>query len=375
MDTDLPSHTVAMIRRPVPTGCQVLPGSAPVVAFGDPRTAEVATLGINPSWAEFADADARLLTGSNRRLPDAVSAGVDDFASCTDAQVRHIAEGCFTYFERRPYWTWFRPLDKLLGHAGLGSYTDGTACHLDLVQWATDPVWSTLPPQARQRLLDDGVPHLRDQLRHDNIRLVLLNGRTVLDHVGAVGLVSLENVGTMPYHGHKTTALYCGQAEGVLFVGWSVNIQSTPGANDNAFLASLGDWIVSVAAPASEEQPVADDVILPVGAHVGGIDELVTLLERWLAGTDRPTIGDVGRFGGRPWVHATLGGHEVVLNADTKRAAVAQFVAQVRAGTAAPRVVANVRGQVNKVVFQPDGEPTPGWYCYTPTVFDAPTEL
>jgi hypothetical protein len=61
--------------------------------------------------------------------------------------------------------------------------------------------------------------------------------------------------------------------------------------------------------------------------------------------------------------------------ADTKRDAVAQFVEHVRAGTAVPRVVANARGQVNKVVFRPDGGSTPGWYCYTSTALDAPTEL
>ena len=34
-------------------GCHVIAGSTPVVAFGDVRRARVATLGLNPSRAEF----------------------------------------------------------------------------------------------------------------------------------------------------------------------------------------------------------------------------------------------------------------------------------------------------------------------------------
>ena len=41
-----------MVGRPAPVP-EVVPGSTPVIAFGDPLTATVATLGINPSWREF----------------------------------------------------------------------------------------------------------------------------------------------------------------------------------------------------------------------------------------------------------------------------------------------------------------------------------
>src|SRR5688572_9008753 len=106
-----------MIRRPVPSDCHVVPGSTPVVAFGDPGRAEVATLSINPSWAEFQDKAGQPLVGEKRRLADAISLGIHDFASCTDEQVRRIADDCFTYFERNPYWKWFGHLEKVLGHA------------------------------------------------------------------------------------------------------------------------------------------------------------------------------------------------------------------------------------------------------------------
>ena len=63
----VPDYVVAMVRRSPPEQSSVAPGSTPVVAFGDPTRAEIATLGINPSAREFVE-DGRLLTGDHRRL-------------------------------------------------------------------------------------------------------------------------------------------------------------------------------------------------------------------------------------------------------------------------------------------------------------------
>jgi hypothetical protein len=47
-----------VVRRPAPVA-EVVAGSTPVIAFGDPGAATVATLGINPSWREFLADDGR----------------------------------------------------------------------------------------------------------------------------------------------------------------------------------------------------------------------------------------------------------------------------------------------------------------------------
>lgn len=41
------------IRRPRPDGLAIVQGSLPVTSFGDPRSARVASVGINPSVSEF----------------------------------------------------------------------------------------------------------------------------------------------------------------------------------------------------------------------------------------------------------------------------------------------------------------------------------
>ena len=48
-----PGYVEDRIRRPAPERCFVVPASTPVVAFGNPGVARVATLGLNPSRIEF----------------------------------------------------------------------------------------------------------------------------------------------------------------------------------------------------------------------------------------------------------------------------------------------------------------------------------
>ena len=62
MDGDIPEYLVRMVRRPGPAEA-VVPGMTPVIAFGDPRRAEIATLGVNPSFHEFHRGDGSLLAG------------------------------------------------------------------------------------------------------------------------------------------------------------------------------------------------------------------------------------------------------------------------------------------------------------------------
>ncbi|BAN04408.1 hypothetical protein [Ilumatobacter coccineus] len=100
---------------------------------------------------------------------------------------------------------------------------------------------------------------------------------------------------------------------------------------------------------------------------LGSKNELAALLSDWMAGPAAPTIGDIEGFGRRPLLRIDLGGgHTAVLNADTKREAVVEYLRAVaeRGADHDWQVVSNARGRFNKVVFTTDGTATPGWYCY-----------
>ena len=249
MTVALPSYLIDMVRRDSSVA-EVVSGSTPVVAFGDPFTARVATLGINPSGREFVEGG-QLLDGTSRRLATLRSLGAESLASLTDEQVREVIDDCARYFDedRNPYRPWFDPLDRLL-RAGIGvSYYDRSACHLDLVQWATDPIWGRTEDRVREQLLAEGLPHLRALLNFGSTHLVLLNGRQVLTEVETVGLVKLVGSGTLPFR-DQTCSLYLGEGEGIRYVGWSTNLQSSFGVS-NEFKDRLAGWVAGVAPRAS----------------------------------------------------------------------------------------------------------------------------
>ncbi len=114
------------------------------------------------------------------------------------------------------------------------------------------------------------------------------------------------------------------------------------------------------------------------GTRVTGKVELLELLKDWLDESDVPTIGKVGDFGGSPCIFISFDNNlTAVLNADTSRAAVGEYIAYARRrGANAPwSVKPNRRGRINKLTFRRNGAETPGWYCYLRQPLPAEREI
>ena len=142
--------------------------------------------------------------------------------------MERVVAGCDGYFQRNPYWRWFRPLEQVLQSLGV-SYTDRSACHLDLVQWATDPVWGKLPPATHQSLIAADAAFLRQQLTAESIITLLLNGCSVIDAFTAAYGVSLKTVQTVRDRSVSTNLVAGTALQGIVVVGRSVNLQSSFG--------------------------------------------------------------------------------------------------------------------------------------------------
>jgi hypothetical protein len=402
-----------MVRRQTPVA-EVVVGSTPVVAFGDPLIATVATLGINPSWREFLSDEGTLLHGRARRLSTLLSLNADSTASLRPDQVQTVIAECGAYFRpnRNPYRRWFDPLDEILRRAVGASYYDHTACHLDLVQWATRPTWNRLSNDVRKTLLTEGLPHLQELMRLGNLRTVLLNGRQVLEHVIAAQLVRLRSIGKVHLDPRRSCSLYLGETKAITFVGWSANLQSSWGIS-LSFRARLAAAInaLAVAGPRNiavrpqlipavdrdepgpqelhtkpnnseerrrvmagtirgrqmPEERDFDDRYVAKGTTVANKRELLKVLRDWLDASGAPTICPIANYGGKPWIIMHLDENRTaVFNADTKRAAIAEYVkyAESRGADIPWSIVPNRNGRWNKLVFKADGEPTVGWYCY-----------
>jgi hypothetical protein len=381
------------IRRPMPSGLSVLSGSLPVACFGDPDRASVATLSLNPSWLEFQARSGAWLLGENRRLASLVSLGVADPRDLDDDQVAGVVDESRAYFRGKNWYrAWFGWLESLLRSCGCGSYLDGTACHLDLVQWATKPAQGKLDPAVWRRLVALDRGFLFWQLRNSHVRTVLHNGAGVVRGVRAAGLVTGFDEDVLLYRsavGQGSVRVFHAVSEGVQFLGWNRPLAGALAADGRR---QLSEWLRSALAPGAPD-PCTRAAALPgnptevalvdghlvAGLRVPDPAALEALLSRWAASSDRVTIGDVGRFGGSPLLIVQIGADKVVLNRDTKRAAVLAFLAAAEEAGGASRlpwhVTANSRGIINRVSYLPGDAATPGWYAYLRTSAAAPRKL
>lgn len=363
--TDWPEYLIERAILPVPEDLGVVPGSTPVVAFGHPLLARVATLGINPSSGEFL-AKTGPLDGGRRRLATLSSLDVPSTARLTAEHGAQILDDCASYFDRNPYDRWFRPLDNIIRPALGASYYDGSACHLDLVQWATDPIWKYLDPDVRERLLVADLPFLEKQLQRENYRVVVVAGRTALEGVAAAGLVRWEPVAHL--EAKPAGRVYAADLNGVRFVGWSPNIQSQPGAR-----VHVSRLIETLREHAKEALVTQQDGSIARGTQFATIDELVGYMRGWLERCDDATVGDPTRFAGTPWIRFGTPAGDAAINADTTRGAVRRMVAAAARGLPWS-VVANTRGKINKIVFD-SRDSHAGWYAYLRKPLVTPREL
>ena len=183
----------------------------------------MATLSLNPSYLEFQDGRDRELSDCFRRLATHQSLGVCDLENAPLASVAEVLKDCNQYFQRNPY-EWFNDLELILNACG-SSYCDGSACHLDLIQWATKPTWTKLPSRAQSCLLDSDLPFLKEQLRNENIKLLLVNGRRVIKEFESAFCTKLRELRPVEAYG-KTICLYDGFIlDRVRVIAWSAFVQ------------------------------------------------------------------------------------------------------------------------------------------------------
>ncbi|HVL40131.1 MAG TPA: hypothetical protein VM328_12140 [Fimbriimonadaceae bacterium] len=349
-----------------PEDCAVVLGSTPVVSFGHPLNPRVATLGINPSSGEFLSGG-QLLQGDQRRLATLQSIEAGSYEGVDEAKAAEIIDDCSSYFERNPY-RWFNVLDRILTEALGVSYYHKTTCHLDLVQWATDPIWKELRRDQQERLLEGDRDFLRRQLTHEGYKVVIVNGATAMRWAQAAGIVTWQE--TDRIQAPPAARFSVGQGEGALFLGWSCNLQSQPGALRH--VTPLIDLVKKHAGNELGGDRMNEQTSFERGTHFQSRAQLVAALERWVTDENDETIGDL-KFGRAPWISFDTSAGIADINADTRRDAIERMLRQTRDGQPW-HVIANNRGKVNKVVFDLS-DSHEGWYSYLREPLDAPQEI
>jgi hypothetical protein len=182
------------LDSPAVSGTEVIRWGSPVPSFGDLSNARVATLGLNPSNREFVDELGNELRGSNRRFHTLSSLGLTSWSEADARHLRLIMESCRSYFFGNPYDTWFKRLDQIISGTGASFYSEfDPACHLDLIPYATQCKWTVLTARQRSDLLTVAADSLGSLLKNSRVRILILNGRSVVEQFQDVAQVCLES--------------------------------------------------------------------------------------------------------------------------------------------------------------------------------------
>ena len=225
--------------RPIPKGLGVVPQSTPVVCFGEFNTAEVASLGINPSHGEFLGGSGQLLSPEKTRILSRADVGVADHTALSPAQAENVVAASRRYFRTNPYLKWFSPMERWILQPLGTSYFDGSACHLDLSQWATQPVWKNLAESQRAELLRQDAPFLEQQIEEGRFSLIVLNGRSAISQMMTAGIVELRKTGAVNTPSARFD-IWEGNRGATRFIGWNRYLQS---AMRNEAREELGRWL------------------------------------------------------------------------------------------------------------------------------------
>jgi hypothetical protein len=240
----------------------VIPWSSPVPSFGDVSRSRVATLGLNPSNREFVDALGNELEGSLRRFHTLQSLRLTRWSDVSARQLRLILDSCRAYFFTNPYRTWFGRLDHLISGTKASFYDrSATACHLDLIPYATSCKWIELTSCQRSLLFAMGGDTLGSLLRDSPIRVLILNGKSVVEHFQRINSIHLEKetmeewslprrgaspVPGVAYSGVVRVLSGVSLQRDVLVLGFNHNIQSSFGVTTRV-IESIRRWIARTA--------------------------------------------------------------------------------------------------------------------------------
>lgn len=232
------------LREEPPDYCTIVEKSLPIIAFGRFMNSKVATISLNPSYAEF-----EKVKGHNR-FHTLDTLGIEKYSDINEVHVKSILEYCETYFERsystgvrkikkHPiyYSRWFNPMELIINKINGSSYLDGSACHLDISQWATKTIWGDLNQSQKKALIGaKDLELIRELIKNNNYEMLLLNGATTSKYV-LKNIFLIDNYNTFILSTSPKVEVYYKETNHLLGIktkkpiklfGWNDYIQRKP---------------------------------------------------------------------------------------------------------------------------------------------------
>lgn len=236
----------------------IIEWSCPIPVFGNIERSRVATLGINPSCREFMDESGVELRGSDRRFHTLSSLALESWLDASSQHLDLIWSTCIGYFSRNPYERWFNVLDRVISGTSTSYYScDASACHLDVIPYATENKWTLLKEEQKKTLLEQNEDILGRILRDSPVRILVLNGKAVVSRVQSLLGYHLDkaempmwalprsNGGDVVGYAYEKCILEIGGVnldQPVLVLGFNHNLQSSFGVTREVTL-EIKKWI------------------------------------------------------------------------------------------------------------------------------------
>jgi len=256
------SDLINRLNDPSIAELDIINWASPIPAFGNPSISKIATLGLNPSDKEFIDDGGQELANSKRRFQTLNSFGIANWTEISSDQLQILVDQCNDYFIRKPYDSWFKRLDFLISGTSMSYYFPSReACHLDLVPYATAVKWGNLSTMQKIKLLNQYGDILGRIIQNSMIRILVLNGKTVINNLQKISDVSLtvsekpnwnlprgntNNVKGYSYVGYLTQIGGIELGKKILILGFNHNIQSSFGVT-SAVQQEIRNWITEEA--------------------------------------------------------------------------------------------------------------------------------
>lgn len=252
------SDLILRLTDPCINDLEIIGWASPIISFGNPETSKIATLGLNPSNKEFVDNNDNELNSNNRRFQTLASLKLLKWDYISDEQCKMLMDQCYDYFVRNPYDSWFKRLDYLISGTSMSYYFPSReACHLDLVPYATFKKWGNLTTGQKSILLEKYGDVLGLVLKSSTIKILILNGKTVIDNLQKISDVEFRvnyqptwdllrentsNVKGNSYQGYLTKVGGIDLEKKILILGFNHNIQSSFGVT-SVVQQEIRNWI------------------------------------------------------------------------------------------------------------------------------------
>jgi hypothetical protein len=198
------------------------------------------------------------LEGAFRRFHTLNSLGLTSWSEVDARHLRLILESCRTYFLGNPHHRWFKKLDHVVSGAKASFYGRSCgACHLDLIPYGTERKWTELTARQRSLLLALAADSLGLLLRDSPVRILILNGRSVVEQFQDIAGIRLErqhmpawslprrpkpDVPGVAYKGAVNTLSGIRLPHEILVLGYNHNLQGSFGVTTEVIHAIRG-WI------------------------------------------------------------------------------------------------------------------------------------